>query len=96
MVPLELETDSFSLVKMMKGEWEIPWNIRGIIRRIQKIMELELIKVQHTYREGNSLAEFLASWCFSCASTISFNTFMELSMRAKAITLQAKQQIPTS
>lgn len=74
-VPLEFEADSFSLVKMVKWEWQIPWTIRGIIRKIQNMMELELIKLQHTYREENTLTDFLANWCFNFAiiniSTIS-------------------------
>lgn len=58
------------------------------------MMELELIKVQHTYREENTLTNFLADWCFSFAGTTIFNNFMELPKRAKAITIHKKQQIP--
>lgn len=78
MLPLEIETDSFTLAKMVKGEWEAPWSIIGIITRIQQMMEDELIKVQYIYKEGNSLADCLANLCFSFAGKVNFNTFMEI------------------
>lgn len=93
-MPLEIETNSFTLAKMVKGGWEVPWSIIGIITRIQQMMEDELIKVQYIYREWNSLADCLANLCFSFAGTVNFNTFMELPRKAKAITIQDKKQIP--
>lgn len=57
------------------------------------MVELGMVRVQHTYREGNSLTDFLANWCFNSTGTISFNNFKELPKRAKAITMLDKQQI---
>lgn len=58
-LPLMLETDS--LIKMVQGEWESPWNTAMIIRRFKELIGGGLIQVQHIYREGNTLADFLAN-----------------------------------
>lgn len=34
-----VETNSFSLVKMIRGEWKIPWEIIDIVEVIQSIKE---------------------------------------------------------
>lgn len=65
-----------------------------IIRRIRELISGGAIQVQHTYREGNALADFLANFCFSFAGTNTYRSFTELPRKCKSILIMDKQQIP--
>lgn len=93
-LPLFLKTDSLALMKMVKGEWESPWNTIMIIKRIRELIRGGAIQVQHTYREENALADFSANFRFSFAGTHTYRSFTELPRKAKGILIMDKQQIP--
>lgn len=58
MSPLNMETDSLIIKKVLEGIWEIPWAISVNIRDIERTMENKEVEVVYTYREGNKLIFF--------------------------------------
>jgi len=49
-LPVILEIDSLALIKILRGDWDCPWSIVMIIRRIRELIEGGLIQLQHTQR----------------------------------------------
>uniref|UniRef100_A0A0V0HEC1 Putative ovule protein n=1 Tax=Solanum chacoense TaxID=4108 RepID=A0A0V0HEC1_SOLCH len=78
--PLIMETDSLAVKNMVEGAWHIPWEATMEIRRIQVLKEGLEVAIEHTLREGNKLADFMANIVFSFAGTdsISYNDFQAL------------------
>ncbi|KAH0655387.1 hypothetical protein KY285_030269 [Solanum tuberosum] len=60
LMPLVMDTDSLIIKKVLDGIWEIHWSIAVEIRVIKRAMENGTTMIEHTYREGNKLADFLA------------------------------------
>lgn len=56
-----LQTDSLLLQKVLTGEWSCPWSITDIIAEITINMQGKQTVIQHIYREGNKLADYLAN-----------------------------------
>ncbi|XP_060185616.1 uncharacterized protein LOC132615077 [Lycium barbarum] len=67
--PLIMETDSLLLKKVVEEQWQILWCIITEVERIKKMMEGLNVIIQHVYREGNSLADFLANIAFDFAAS---------------------------
>ncbi|WMV12206.1 hypothetical protein MTR67_005591 [Solanum verrucosum] len=91
-----METDSLAVKNMVEGAWHIPWEVTMEIRRIQVLKEGLEVAIEHTLREGNKLADFMANIVFSVAGTdsISYNDFQALPKEAKTILNMDKRQIP--
>ncbi|KAH0720359.1 hypothetical protein KY285_005160 [Solanum tuberosum] len=94
--PLTLETDSQAFKNMIDGSWDIPWEVSLEIRIIQELMKGMEVVIEHTLREGNRMADFLANLVFSFVGTeiISFNTFQDLPKKAKTLLNMDKSQTP--
>lgn len=56
-----METDSLVLNKMLSMEWKIPWEIVHLMEEIQQKSRFVKLQIHHTYREANTLADFLAN-----------------------------------
>lgn len=50
--------------KVLDGIWEVPWSISVEIRRIRILMMGRDILVEHIYRGGNRLTDFLDNHVF--------------------------------
>ncbi|KAH0722504.1 hypothetical protein KY289_005548 [Solanum tuberosum] len=94
--PFVLETDSLAVKKMVEGDWHIPWEVSLEINRIRVLKEGLNVAIEHTLREGNKLAYFMASIVFSFAGTelISYNNSQALPREAKALLNLEKRQTP--
>ncbi|KAH0711971.1 hypothetical protein KY289_007930 [Solanum tuberosum] len=62
---VELELEGFVeiieiVVEMIKGNYNIPWQMKNIITRIQNISSTITCEVRHCYREANQVADALA------------------------------------
>ncbi|CAJ2648154.1 unnamed protein product [Trifolium pratense] len=69
---LQVESDSKSLIDMITGKVKINGSPPTLIRRIQKLLKLNWqVHFNHTLREGNRSADWLANFSFSLDS---FNT----------------------
>ncbi|XP_075087486.1 uncharacterized protein LOC142169517 [Nicotiana tabacum] len=56
-----LQTDSMLLKNVLEGKWVAPCNVNGYVEEIKMLMEECNVRVSHTLREGNSLADRLAN-----------------------------------
>ncbi|XP_060211803.1 uncharacterized protein LOC132639368 [Lycium barbarum] len=94
MYPLLVETDSLAMKMFIRGTWEVPWCISMILKDINRLIRGQTVKVDHIYREGNCLADFLANYVFDFPGTQQFNTFQELPSIARKLLNIDKAQIP--
>lgn len=85
--PVILETGSLAVKKMIYGEWDVPWSVTMEIRKIKHLMKEREVVIEHVFREGNKVADFLANYVFSFAGTdsIIFSSFQDLSNDAKVL-----------
>lgn len=56
-----IEIDSLLLKNILQENWEMPWNIRVIVDNILALMKHATVSIEHIYREGNTLANYLAN-----------------------------------
>lgn len=91
-----METVSLSVKKILDGLWEIPWNVAMDVRKIWRLMEGVPIVVEHVYREGNKLADFLTNEFFSFGDvdSITYANIQELPRDARAILSMDTAQVP--
>jgi len=80
-----IETDSLSMVNILNGEWESPWSVTMEVNSINRIRNSISVRVQHSFREGNTLADFFANLVFVFAGNYEFNSFHEVPTTAKKI-----------
>ncbi|CAK9161171.1 unnamed protein product [Ilex paraguariensis] len=57
-----VESDSQTLVQMVKGLAAIPWKLQDLLKRIKLLFGMMNLQISHIYRETNGLADFLASF----------------------------------
>ncbi|WMV40714.1 hypothetical protein MTR67_034099 [Solanum verrucosum] len=61
----------------------VPWEIAEWFEELkQALRELEAT-TQHTFREGNKMADYIANLAFECDGKLSFNTFQQLPTMGK-------------
>ncbi|XP_060216649.1 uncharacterized protein LOC132644109 [Lycium barbarum] len=68
LVPLVVETDSLAMKMFISGTWEVPWSITLVVQEINRIRKGHMVNVEHIYREGNGLADFLTNYVFYFAT----------------------------
>lgn len=72
--PVILETNSLSVQKFLTRQWDTPWCISADITKILDLMKGREAEGEHTFREGNQMADSLANYVFFFAGT-DFITF---------------------
>ncbi|XP_009794683.1 uncharacterized protein [Nicotiana sylvestris] len=92
--PLILETESLVLKKVIGGEWDPPWCIVAEVQKIKEIRDHFNVIFQHVLREGNIVADFLASIVFSFAGSTQFHSFSELPSAGRRLLNLEKSQTP--
>ncbi|KAH0691451.1 hypothetical protein KY289_018809 [Solanum tuberosum] len=80
-----VETDSLVMVNIIEGRWEIPWSLSLEVNIINELMRIVSTRVQHSLREGNTLADFLTNLVFIFAGGFQYNQFQELPNEVKRI-----------
>lgn len=91
-----IETDSLRAEKVINGVWETPWSVSLDVGNIKDLIRNRQVKVEHTVREGNQLADFFTNYNFLFVGTTvhKFNNFQEVPIQAKAIIQLEKSGIP--
>ncbi|WMV39050.1 hypothetical protein MTR67_032435 [Solanum verrucosum] len=90
-----VETDSLSFKKIIQKAWRVPWEIAEKVKEIKKIMEKIRANIKHIFREGNSLADYLANIVIESQVEHHYSCFQELPLKERRILNSDKAQIPT-
>ncbi|KAL1554026.1 hypothetical protein AAHA92_14631 [Salvia divinorum] len=63
---LEVESDSFIGISMIKGNFEVSINCRAIVQCVHNLaQDFDSVVVNHLHREGNFAADFLSHYAYS-------------------------------
>ncbi|WMV32083.1 hypothetical protein MTR67_025468 [Solanum verrucosum] len=62
-----VETDSLARVHMLNGVWDTPWNVVLETSSINRMRDLLTLRVQHSLKEGNTLADYFTNLIFDFA-----------------------------
>lgn len=89
-----VKTDSLLMQKIIEEEWKIPGHINTIIEDIKAFMDCCTTKIQHMYRESNSLADYMANLVLECMGKHDYKSFAELPKKRKALVNLDKAQVP--
>lgn len=89
-----IETDSQGLRNILKHKWKIPWAIVEHIEEIIELMNNMSMTIQHIYREGNALTDYLANTALKHEELIQFHRFQDLPTTGKRMLNTDKSQLP--
>ncbi|WMV51941.1 hypothetical protein MTR67_045326 [Solanum verrucosum] len=92
---LVVESNSLTLIKILRGESKIPWEISGMGEFLRSHLQARNIQLIHTFREGNQLADHLANEAFNHAVKVQYHNFNQLPCVARKILNMEKSQIPS-
>ncbi|XP_070034275.1 uncharacterized protein [Nicotiana tomentosiformis] len=92
--PMIIKTNSLVLKTITEGQWAVPWSINKELKKINKIKGQFNVILQHVFREGNAVADFLANLVFSFAGTLEFKSFYDFPVAARSLINYDKSQIP--
>ncbi|XP_049394714.1 uncharacterized protein LOC125859004 [Solanum stenotomum] len=92
---LVVESDSLTLIKILRGESKIPWEISGMVEFLRSHLQARNIQLIHTFREGNQFADHLANEAFNHAVKVQYHNFNQLPSVARKILNMEKSQIPS-
>lgn len=59
-----IESDSWIMVQILQGNWEVPWSVTMEVNSIRALMCNISVRVIHSFREGNTLADFFTNLVF--------------------------------
>ncbi|CAK9149576.1 unnamed protein product [Ilex paraguariensis] len=68
-----VETDSYTLVQMVRGLAAVPWKMQYLLERIKLLFKFLNLQIKHIYREANGLADFLASFAVKSEQSTEFS-----------------------
>lgn len=81
------------MVKIIRNKLQIPRELREVVEEIKKLMSIIKAIITHIYREGNSLADYLANLTIETESIQKFNNFHQLPPAGRKIINMDKMQI---
>lgn len=78
-----VETDSLLMQKIIEGDWRKPWEISTIMEDIKAFMNLSTTKIQHIFKEGNLIADYMANLALEETGPHEYRSFVELPKSGK-------------
>ncbi|KAH0781476.1 hypothetical protein KY290_001074 [Solanum tuberosum] len=91
---LIVESDSLLIVKIIKEVWKVPWELADYFDDLKREMTKIEVTIQHIYREGNKLADYLANLAINASEMKTFRSFEQLPSMGRKIMNMEKSQIP--
>nr|XP_016514683.1 PREDICTED: uncharacterized protein LOC107831437 [Nicotiana tabacum] len=88
---IDMHTNSMIIKNVLQGVWSIPWTIATEVRAILELMERCNLKLSHTLREGNQLADHIANYALD-AGPMECHSFCDLDVKGKKIVNSDKLQ----
>ncbi|WMV12279.1 hypothetical protein MTR67_005664 [Solanum verrucosum] len=82
------------MVHILEGQWETPWSVAWEVRFIQNLKGIVSARVQHSLREGNTLADYFANLVFDFAGNYQLNSVQEVPNEGKKIIYMDKSGTP--
>lgn len=79
---------------MLEGRWTTPWSINTIVEDTRCFMKVCSTRVQHIYREGNTLADYLENLAMEETCKLEFRSFSDLPKQGKILLNLDKVQSP--
>ncbi|KAH0692810.1 hypothetical protein KY285_019907 [Solanum tuberosum] len=73
-----LEVDSMMVVKWLEGAYIVPWDLEHEVEHMKRIIEKRHIKVQHCFREANTVDDALAKFGNKSPDNLIANMFVSL------------------
>lgn len=70
-----METDSPSLSKFLQEEWKVPWERVELIEECIQLIIHTKARIQHTLKEGNQMADYIANYALEVQEVVQFQTF---------------------
>ncbi|WMV51732.1 hypothetical protein MTR67_045117 [Solanum verrucosum] len=92
---LVVESNSLTLIKILRGESKMPWEISGMVEFLRSHLQARNIQLIHTFREGNQLVDHLANEAFNHAVKVQYHNFNQFPSVARKILNMEKSQIPS-
>ncbi|CAK9161173.1 unnamed protein product [Ilex paraguariensis] len=89
-----VESDSQTLVQMVKGLAAIPWKLQDLLKRIKQLFGMMNLQISHIYREANGLADFLASFAVYSKKCTEFSGSNVLPVAGRLIQQQDQTGLP--
>ncbi|XP_075111672.1 uncharacterized protein LOC142181903 [Nicotiana tabacum] len=90
---IDLHTDSMLLKKALTGEWNPPWVIGTMVEDIRELMNRANVKLSHTLKEGNQLADHIANYALD-NGPMECHGFEELDLQGRTLVNSDKLQCP--
>ncbi|XP_060182106.1 uncharacterized protein LOC132611743 [Lycium barbarum] len=88
-----VETDSMIMKNVMERKWQVPWQIINVMEEIWRIMGERTVVVNHIFREGNKLADFLTNLALD-RGDYTANSFQEMDTWGSKLINSDKSNIP--
>lgn len=92
-VLIDLHTDSMVLQKVITGEWKPPWVLGSLVEEIMDLMKRANVKISHTLREGNKLADHIANYALDNGLLECYG-FEDLDVQGRKLVNSDKLQCP--
>lgn len=90
-----VESDSLSLISIIKDANDFPWSILYIVRDIKRLLSIfQDLRFTHIYREGNSTADTIANWSIKQETSSTFEDMRLLQRKAKGALYLEKHNFP--
>ncbi|XP_019240115.1 PREDICTED: uncharacterized protein LOC109220106 [Nicotiana attenuata] len=88
-----LQTDSMLLKNIIEGSWKPPWCIFDQIDEIVRLKGEFTLRISHTFREGNYLADHLANHALDVGD-MECHSFWDLDPQGRRLVNEDKMQCP--
>lgn len=82
---IEVETDSWTLVQVLQGEWEVPWCVVLEVNFIRELMSQVTARVVHSLWEGNTLADYFANMVLDFAGDFQITNVEDIPAQGRRI-----------
>ncbi|XP_075083560.1 uncharacterized protein LOC142167295 [Nicotiana tabacum] len=90
---IDLHTDSMLVKNVIQGEWSTPWSVVVYVEEIRELMGRCHLKISHTLREGNQLADHIANYALD-NGPMECISFGESDVKGRRIVNSDKLQCP--
>lgn len=82
------------MLNILKRNWKVPWEVVEVFEENQRHIQQQNIHINHIYREGNQLVDYIANEAANEETSLKYEHFNQLPSRARQILNTDKAQVP--